>query len=62
MMSTMTQMFYTEQRKIGEVNETFLFLVKHGMTREELAACIAKRPSLWKRFENWLPVLPSKAQ
>ncbi len=63
MMSTMTQMqmFYTEQRKIGEVNETFLFLVKHGMTREELAACIAKRPALWQRYASWLDKLPSKA-
>ena len=63
MMSTMTQMqmFYTEQRKIAEANETFLFLVKEGMTREDLAACIAKRPALWQRYESWLDKLPSKA-
>ena len=55
------QMFYAEQRKIGEANEAFMWMVENGMTREELAACIAKRPSLWKRLENWLDKLPSQA-
>ena len=52
-------MFYKAERKSAEVNETFLELVKSGLTREELARCIERRPSLWKRYEHWLPHLPS---
>ncbi|MBC8737147.1 hypothetical protein F6X40_10040 [Paraburkholderia sp. UCT31] len=54
-------MFYQEQRKIADGNATFLDLVRDGMTREELATNIARRPSLWGRFANWLEVLPSTA-
>jgi hypothetical protein len=53
------QMFYDAVSRAGEVNVTFLDLVKDGMTREELAKNIARRPSLWQRFEHWLPLLPS---
>ena len=60
--TTQLQMFYAEQRKIAEANETFLFMVKEGMTREELAKCIERRPALWQRFENWLDKLPSTVQ
>lgn len=56
------QMFYAEQRKIGEANETFLFLVKEGLTREELEINIERRPALWQRFENWLDKLPSQVE
>ena len=59
---TQLQMFYAEQRKIAEANETFLFLVKEGLTREELARNIERRPALWQRFENWLDMLPSTVQ
>jgi len=38
--------------------ETFLEMVEDGLTREELTKLIAKRPSLWGRFEHWLPKLP----
>lgn len=58
---TQLQMFYAAHRQVAETNNTFLELVKEGLTREELATCIERRPALWKRFENWLPVLPSKA-
>ena len=53
------QMFYDEQRKIGETNLMFLFLVEEGMTREELERLITKRPALWGRFSNWLERLPN---
>lgn len=58
-MKSQLQTFYEEQRKIGAANETFLELVKDGMTREELARNIERRPALWTRFEGWLNRLPS---
>ena len=59
---TQLQMFYSAHRQVAETNNAFLELVKEGMTREELARNIERRPALWQRFENWLPVLPSKEQ
>lgn len=56
------QMFYAASRQVAETNNTFLELVKEGLTREELARNIERRPALWQRFEHWLPVLPSKEQ
>jgi len=56
---TQEQMFYQEQRKLADSNTTFLDLVNDGMTREELARNIERRPSLWSRFSTWLDVLPS---
>ena len=58
---TQLQIFYQEQRAIAGVNETFMDLVRDGMTREELSKNIARRPSLWSRFSNFLEVLPSSA-
>lgn len=58
---TQLQMFYAAHRQVAETNNTFLELVKEGLTREELEINIERRPALWQRFENWLPVLPSKA-
>jgi EAL domain-containing protein (putative c-di-GMP-specific phosphodiesterase class I) len=55
-------MFYREQRNIADVNANFMDLVREGMTREELARNIERRPSLWKRFEGFLNVLPSSGQ
>jgi hypothetical protein len=57
-MPTQLQIFYAEQKKIGESNQLFLDLVNDGMTREELQANIKRRPELWGRWENWLPKLP----
>jgi hypothetical protein len=54
--------FYREQRKIADVNANFMDLVREGMTREELARNIERRPSLWKRFEGFLNVLPSSGR
>jgi hypothetical protein len=54
--------FYDQQRNIAGGNEVFMELVRDGMTREDLAHNIARRPSLWKRFEGFLNVLPSREQ
>lgn len=59
---TQLQMFYAEHKKIADANNLFLEFVLDGMTREDLQACIDRRPALWERFSNWLPVLPSKQQ
>jgi len=55
------QMFYQAERNAADVNATFLELVKDGMTRQELARNIERRPALWGRFSNWLGVLPEGA-
>lgn len=57
---TQEQMFYQEQAKIGRQDELFMQLVREGMTREELQKNIQRRPSLWGKYSNFLPNLPSK--
>jgi hypothetical protein len=54
-------LYYQAERRSAEVNETFLELVAEGLTREELARNIERRPSLWDRFSGWLDRLPSKS-
>lgn len=61
MKPTQAQLLYQAERDSAVVNEDFLWLVKHGMTREDLRRNIVRRPSLWKRFEGWLEKLPSCA-
>ena len=58
-MKTQLQLFYQEQEKLGRLNETFNELVKSGLTKNELEKLIAKRPTLYSRFSNWLKVLPN---
>ncbi len=55
------QMFWDSHRHMANTNEAFLFLVKDGMTSNELAICIKRRPELWGRFSNWLDKLPTKS-
>lgn len=57
---TQEQMFYAASQRNGETNRQFLEFVQEGMTREELARNIERRPQLWSRFESWLDKLPSK--
>jgi len=57
-MPTQLQLFYAEQKKLGESNQLFLDLVNDGMTREQLQANINRRPELWGRWQNWLAKLP----
>ena len=59
---TQLQMYYAASRQVAETNNTFLELVKEGMTRKELARNIERRPALWQRFDNWLDKLPSTVQ
>ncbi|MFM0095618.1 hypothetical protein PQQ87_08395 [Paraburkholderia nemoris] len=54
--------FYNQQRDIAGANEVFMDLVREGLTREELEHNIKRRPSLWKRFEGFLNVLPSSGK
>jgi hypothetical protein len=42
----------------ARVDETFLTLVKSGMTKRDLSANIRRRPALWSRYSNWLGKLP----
>jgi hypothetical protein len=51
-------MFYAAGRSIAAVNEDFLWLVKNGMTQEDLKRNIERRPSLWGRFAGWVDKLP----
>ena len=53
------KMYYNTERKSAQLNQAFLFLVKDGMTRQELETNINRRPALWSRFSNWLSVLPN---
>ncbi len=59
MKPTQLQMFYAEQRKLGEKDRQFLEMVKEGLTREELQALINKRPAYYTLYEHWLDKLPS---
>lgn len=55
---TQLQLFYQAERNIAGGNETFLELVKDGLTRGELARNIERRPELWGRFAGFLKALP----
>ena len=56
---TQRQMFYKAHRQIADANELFLQFVADGLTKTELGKLIARRPSLWGRFSNWLQKLPA---
>ena len=58
-MKSQMQIFYEEQRKVGDANQTVMELGRAGMTREDLSRNIARRPVLWSRFSAWLNTLPS---
>ncbi len=59
MSKTQIQLWRQAEQKAADANHTFLFLVDNGLTREDLQKLIARRPSLYSRFSNWLDVLPS---
>lgn len=63
-MLTQAQHFELARRRIAETNQTFMELVNHPtnpLTREDLAANIARRPALWQRFAGFLDTLPTRA-
>ena len=57
-MLTQKQHYELARRKVAGANDTFLELVKEGMTASDLRTNIARRPELWARFAKWLDVLP----
>lgn len=55
--------YYAAVRAMGERDATFMELVNcktNPLTQEDLAANIARRPSLWKRYEGFLSKLPRR--
>lgn len=63
-MITQAQHFELARRRLAEANETFLELVNHPtnpLTKEDLAANIARRPALWSRYAGFMDSLPSRA-
>jgi len=44
----------------GDINRTFMEIVKDGLTKEELQTNIDRRPELWGQFSGWLETLPAK--
>lgn len=52
------QIYSKERVKLAEADKLFLEMVAGGMTREELAVNIKRRPSLWGRYSHWLDKLP----
>lgn len=59
---TQKQMYYRASRRIAVINETFLELVKEGMTKQDLIKNIARRPMLWGQFSGWLEKLPDSME
>lgn len=55
---TQKQMFYGEQKKIADLNNLFMEMVQNkDITAAELRALIKKRPSVYGRFEGFIPML-----
>ena len=61
-MPTQVQMYYHASRAAAEINETFLELVKGGMTKQDLETNIKRRPGLWERFAGWADKLPDSRE
>jgi len=57
-MKTQEQFFWEEHRKIANLNQVFMEMVKDGMTAKELEALIEKRPHVYSRFSHWIAKLP----
>jgi len=52
------QMYYRAVHQASGADQTFLHLVKSGLTRDELKKLIKRRPSLWGRYASWVSRLP----
>jgi hypothetical protein len=62
-MLTQSQRYELARRQIAETNAAFMDLVNcptNPLTREDLAANIARRPALWSRFAGFPETLPSR--
>lgn len=61
-MKTQLQMFYEEQRKIGDRCELMLDMIRNGeITNDELAALIKRRPERYGMFEGFVGKLKEVA-
>ena len=58
-MTSQQAMYYAAVRQLGERDEAFMDILHDGLTRQELAANIERRPSLWGRYAGFLRFLPS---
>ena len=56
---TQADMYYNAVRNSCERDETFMELIRGGLTRQELAVNIERRPSLWSRYAGYFRTLPS---
>jgi len=59
---TQEQMFYQAECRSAALNLLFLEFVEDGLTKEELEACIKRRPAVWGRWAGFLDKLPSKRE
>jgi hypothetical protein len=48
--------------QIAEINETFLDLVKKGVTKQALIKNIKRHPMLWSQFSRWIDKLPDNQE
>ena len=56
---TQEQHFYKSAKITAEINGTWMEILKSDPpTRQEFDKLVEKRPSLWKRFENFRDQLP----
>lgn len=60
MVKSQLQIYREIERKIANLNEAFMDLVREGLTKEDLEAMIERRPELYGRFSNFLNVLPRR--
>ncbi len=61
-MKNQRQVFYDAHRHMADVNNTFLDMVKGGLTSDDLMKLIERDPQVWSRFANWLDKLPKESQ
>lgn len=58
------QIFYNEQKKIGECNEMFMLMVNGSngdpLHKEDLEKLIDRNPRIWSRYSGFLGTLPSR--
>ncbi len=54
------QMYYAAVERSAAADQTFLALVRSGMTKRDLQLNIKRRPALWSKYSNWLSKLPEQ--
>lgn len=58
-MTSQQAMYYDAVRRLGERDEAFMDILGDGLTRQELATNIERRPSHWGRYAGFFRSLPS---